>query len=322
MLTHWHHDHVGGINELRQVCAEAQELEEREGEGKAHQEAVKTYKYPLFDLPSSSTLQDPQSADQQSRKRETQLLRSANDDHDVGPIHDLHDGQILEVGNPKSPDSEKLKLQVLYTPGHTFDHIALLITSSSADPSEVGTIFTGDAVLGHGTAVFENLALYMNSLQKMKEAIGKITAGESSGEDGDDCQAKEGMFKAFPAHGAVISDAKSKIEEYITHRAMREREVLNVLVGGSPSDQDQDGGLNGEGKPLTPMEIVKVVYKDVPEFLHIAAQGGVVQVLAKLEAEGRVEKLKDGKEWRIAEKSSQQGTTIDDGQVEEPKSAL
>ena len=117
-------------------------------------------------------------------------------------------------------------------------------------------MFTGDNVLGHGTAVFEDLAVYMRSLHAMRDALG--TEGQ-----------------AYPGHGDVIGRGRERVEEYIAHRAMREREVLGVL-----------GEHRGEG--MTAMEVVKVVYRDVPETLHLPAEGGVVQVLRKLEGEGRV----------------------------------
>jgi endoribonuclease LACTB2 len=233
------------------------------------------YKFPLLDTDGSG-----------GKEREKQLLTSANDDQDIGPLHDLHDGQILEVGEENS----KLKLKVLHTPGHTSDHIALLVTASPSDPSEVGTIFTGDAVLGHGTAVFEDLATYLQSLEKMKKAI----------QDLKDDRGGNAAAKAFPGHGAVIDDAVTKIQEYISHRAMREREILGVLASGSTGQ---------EHKWWTSMQIVKVVYKDVPESLHLAAEGGVVQVLRKLEGEGRVERRElDGEvTWRLKSSSAMQG---------------
>ena len=144
------------------------------------------------------------------------------------------------------------------------------------DPSnKAKALFTGDNVLGHGTAVFEDLGAYMNSLDKMAEAL--------RGHGGE-------QIPIYPAHGAVVDDGKAKLKEYIEHRAMRERQIVDVLKSG------------GEGA-WTSMEIVKVVYKDVPEHLHLPAEGGVKQVLRKLEGEGRV--AVDGEEkWALKGGSS------------------
>ncbi|KAF7510033.1 hypothetical protein GJ744_007137 [Endocarpon pusillum] len=320
VLTHWHHDHVGGVNELRQLCAEehAPAGDSEGGKEEKRGEELRIYKYPLSSAPPSEI---PSSKDP-SLDIETQLLRSANDDQDVGLIHPLHDGQILEVGDSTATDDEMLKLQVLYTPGHTADHIALLIASSPADPAEVGTIFTADAVLGHGTAVFEDLALYMRSLEKMKNAVEEMIVGKRGSETGGgngqvEQEKRKGL--AFPGHGAVIPDARAKIDEYIRHRAMREKEVLDVLAGTSAG---QDGKVGGERKAWTPMEIVKVIYENVPESLHEAARRGVLQILQKLEAEGEVETVDEGERWRIIQKHHQQEQTTNDDSAQEPRSTL
>ena len=138
---------------------------------------------------------------------------------------------------------------------------------------EEGALFTGDNVLGHGTAVFEDLAVYLASLEKMR-ALDGFTG------------------RAYPGHGEVIADGVEKCAEYVRHRRRREEEVLGVLGG--------EGEAVDEG--LTAGEVVKVVYKDVPVALHGPAEGGVVQVLRKLEGEGKVTKGTLGR-WTVVGKA-------------------
>lgn len=129
-------------------------------------------------------------------------------------------------------------------------------------------MFTGDNVLGHGTAVFEDLAVYLSSLHRMREQF--------SG-------------RAYPGHGPVIEDGRARIGDYIQHRQQREEEVWSVLGGAEDAK--------------TSMQVVKVVYRDVPENLHEPAERGVLQVLRKLEGEGKVVKVGGGERWRVSGKS-------------------
>ena len=171
---------------------------------------------------------------------------------------DVEDGQVFTT--------DGATLTAVHCPGHTVDHMAFLLAEEDA-------MFTGDNVLGHGTAVFEDLAAYMDSLNRMRDQF----AG-----------------RAYPAHGAVIEDGKAKIKEYIAHRKEREDQILSVLKGEPPE---------GDGEGWRSMSIVKIIYKDYPEHLHKPAEGSVLQVLKKMEQDGRVRKNSDGT-WSLTGKAA------------------
>jgi len=202
----------------------------------------------------------------------TALITHWHADH-VGGIDDLHSlcpNARIYKNNPGHGQEnitdgqeftvEGATLTAHHTPGHTFDHMCFFFLEEAA-------LFTGDNVLGHGTSVFENLATYMSSLRKMEKIPGLTGRG-------------------YPGHGEVLGDAKSAVNDYIAHRIARERHVLTVLKEGHP--------LGGDGA-MTAMEIVELVYKEVSRDLWPAAESGVVQILCKLEEDGRV--VREGDSW-------------------------
>ena len=155
---------------------------------------------------------------------------------------DVHESQRFVVG----PDTT---LRAVLCPGHTLDHVAFVLEEENA-------MFTGDNVLGQGTAVFEDLTTYLSSLEKMRH--------EFNG-------------RVYPGHGPVVEDGNRAISEYISHRQDREDQIIKAL-------EDINDGQSG----MSSMDIVKTVYRGFPEDLHLPAQGGVDQVLRKLQKEKRV----------------------------------
>ncbi|KAI1262012.1 putative metallo-beta-lactamase domain protein [Xylariaceae sp. FL1019] len=187
-----------------------------------------------------------------------------------------HDEQSITDGQTFAVDGATLT--AVHTPGHTTDHMVFVFRQEDA-------LFTGDNVLGHGTAVFEDLHIYLQSLAKMETLV--------SG-------------RAYPGHGPVLSEARGKIVEYIAHRQQREQQVLQTLsLVNHASSRSYD---SADADIWTPMELVKVIYADVPENLHLPASHGVSQILKKLLREDKVMVVDRGTtagdSWRLKRKPS------------------
>ena len=140
-------------------------------------------------------------------------------------------------------------LTALSTPGHTPDHLAFL----------AGRVcFTGDAVLGEGSvfvAAYPGaLAGYLATLRRLRDEDVELLA---------------------PGHGALITDPRAKLEEYLAHRLERERRVLEALADGL---RDRDDLLDRLWPRLVPA-------------LRPAAASTLEAHLAKLADEGRLPKL-------------------------------
>jgi glyoxylase-like metal-dependent hydrolase (beta-lactamase superfamily II) len=155
-------------------------------------------------------------------------------------IHDLRDGEKIEA--------DGATLIAVHTPGHASDHLCYYLVEEKA-------LFTGDVVLAGSTTVIPSgdgdLLDYMNSLRRIQ------------GLD---------VHRIYPAHGPVIEDGPGRIQEYIDHRLMRERQILTAL---------------GDGLATIP-EMVAKIYADVPPALHPKAAESVESHLKKLVRDGRV----------------------------------
>jgi glyoxylase-like metal-dependent hydrolase (beta-lactamase superfamily II) len=149
------------------------------------------------------------------------------------------------------------ELTAVHTPGHTSDHTVFLETASRS-------LFTGDAVLGRGTSVIDppdgDLADYLRSLERMLALRARVI---------------------YPGHGPAVWAPEEKLVEYRDHRLQREREVLAALAAAAD--------------PAGPEDLVPAIYVDTPRSLHPIAARSVLAHLLKLEREGRVERVDDGR---------------------------
>lgn len=171
-------------------------------------------------------------------------------DFDYTPDRVLADGEAVEGPN--------WRLVAVATPGHTSNHLCLSLAGT-------GGLFTGDHVMGWSTTIVSppdgDMADYMQSL---------------------DLLLKRGDKVYYPAHGPAVEKPHRHVRALITHRKMREQQILRRL---------------GEAEGHIP-SMVESMYQGTDPRLFPAAGRSVLAHLVDLEARGLV--LREGDIWRLA----------------------
>ena len=169
------------------------------------------------------------------------LLTHSHGDHTEG-ADQLEADVVLPSGG-----EEHFGLRALATPGHAEDHVCFL--------TETGVCFSGDLVLGLGSTIVppggNSLAAFMDSLALLQAEPIELIA---------------------PGHGPWVTDPAAKLAEYVEHRQMRERRLLEALATGERSRAD----------------LLATVWDDIPMELFPIAAMAMEAHLEKLEAEGRL----------------------------------
>lgn len=140
--------------------------------------------------------------------------------------------------------------EVIATPGHSPDHVSLL---------HGRVLFSGDMVLGAGSVFVGggegSMAAYLDSLRRLLELD---------------------LDAILPGHGPVVWEPRSKLEDYLAHRLLREQLVLEAVAGGAASrDELLDRAWSD-------------VDLDAVPYLRMAAGLTLDAHLDKLRAEGRL----------------------------------
>jgi glyoxylase-like metal-dependent hydrolase (beta-lactamase superfamily II) len=150
------------------------------------------------------------------------------------------------------------QLVALHTPGHSPDHFAFW-----HEPT--GTIFTGDLVTAGSSVMIHtsrggNLAQYLASLERLLTLNPRVL---------------------LPAHGPRIDDPRRAVGEYLEHRRMRERQVIEALRAGHADVE----------------AIAESIYDGLDPALMGAARENVRAHLDKLVEEGFA--VVEGDRWRL-----------------------
>jgi glyoxylase-like metal-dependent hydrolase (beta-lactamase superfamily II) len=142
------------------------------------------------------------------------------------------------------------ELQVLHTPGHESGHCCFYESGDKV-------LFSGDNILGYGTAVIHppdgNMTDYLQSLERLLEF---------------------NIDLILPGHGPLVGKPEAKIREYLRHRLMREQQVIDAMRNGRNTIGD----------------ITQSIYVDVSAGLQRVAEFSVQAHLEKLIRDGRVKR--------------------------------
>ncbi|KAG0198416.1 hypothetical protein BGX28_008178 [Mortierella sp. GBA30] len=253
ICSHWHHDHVGGVQDVIQFLA-ARNIR-LSGSPTAASDARPSS---TSDKGSSSALALPA------------IYKYPSPEHDDPEVRfqRIEDQQEFKV-------DDQTTLITWHTPGHTSDHCSFYL-------KEENTLFTADCVLGQGTAVFEDLGAYIKSLERQltiltpggQPAPYKIYPGHGPViEDGP------GKIREYIKHRM---DREKQILA-----------VLSTFNNSNTNSSSVTQSVQSESIPAggrMAMQIVSVIYEAYPASLHAAAEHQVLLHLKKLEQDGRVKR--------------------------------
>jgi ribonuclease/clavin/mitogillin len=162
----------------------------------------------------------------------------------------IEDGDVIDLDGDPS-----ISLRAMHTPGHTRGHLSFY-------DERAGALLTGDNIVGLGSVLIDpgegSVRDYLATLERYR-SLPRLVA-------------------LFGGHGPAVANPFAKIEEYVEHRLMREREVLAAVRAGA----------------TTPEEIVARAYADIHTKMQALAARAVLAHLIKLEEDGLVARDADG----------------------------
>ena len=124
--------------------------------------------------------------------------------------------------NDEQDIDEEFKLRTLYTPGHTTDHVSLLLSpkhSPSPLPSPLPAnlhsyLFSGDLILGTPSTSVQEMSSYMQSLYSLRhESFDHICLPHSVDMNPE----------------SIVVHGRDKLEAYIRYREEREQAIVKCF---------------------------------------------------------------------------------------------
>ncbi|WFD32377.1 hypothetical protein MSPP1_003422 [Malassezia sp. CBS 17886] len=274
ILTHWHHDHVGGVPFVLRMLAR-----------------LRTEAGDAVPLPRIRKFVDP-ATDPSFLDRLQNVPLDAYEHVGGGTgvdsvIWPLRDNETIRVVDPENKEL-RTSVRAIYTPGHAADHSCLLL-------EEDNILCTGDNVLGRGSTVFEDLVLYLRSLQRCAALLSR-RAATPLGVYGMPLAVAGADNVMFPGHGPVIARGRDTLARYMKHRLERDEQLLALLTC-HPADRERvmeatafaDRVLtkrlharDGAEAPWTLRQLIGVLYANYALDMYPAVARGLLLHLQKL----------------------------------------
>ena len=121
--------------------------------------------------------------------------------------------------------------------------------------------------------MFDDLLEYMKSLFRLRDLINNRNNNNNNNNISNSNNNR--IERLYPGHGPIITNAIEKIDEYISHRSIREKQIVDVL----------DNNNNW----ISALEVVDKVYGPLHPFIRISALTTTTQHLVKLQQQQQVE---------------------------------
>ncbi|MEX0158683.1 MULTISPECIES: MBL fold metallo-hydrolase [unclassified Microbacterium] len=163
----------------------------------------------------------------------------------------LRDGEMIRAG--------ETRIAVLATPGHTIDSLCFHLPEDGAAGADapVGSILTGDTILGSGTTVLTQpdgaLRDYIRSLERLRSLPDSTIV--------------------LPAHGPSLPSLAVVAGRYLGHRRMRLAQVREALA-----ELDVDASV----EPEVVARVTDIVYPQIDPAIRFAAEASTAAQLEYL----------------------------------------
>ncbi|MGF1618217.1 MAG: MBL fold metallo-hydrolase [Acidimicrobiia bacterium] len=112
------------------------------------------------------------------------------------------------VGEGSSVEFGHGTLRVVFTPGHSGDHLCFRVGN---------VLFSGDHIIGGSSVMVAEVGPYLRSLEKLRGT---------------------GLERLYPGHGEEIDDPDQVIDWYLAHRLQRHQEIFDAIAAGATSTEE------------------------------------------------------------------------------------